>query len=245
MKKERFIIKFAETEKELYATYRLRYKDMILEYDENSSNDQELDVSEVDKYAKQIIIIDSETDDVIGCYRMIDSNDFNEDFNAFVCESEYNIDKLKSLNERICELGRAVVKKEYRNGAPLLLLWEFIYRYIRENNIRFLIGDASFFGVDEKKYHQELSYIANNHAIDEQYEIHSLCAQKLDFIPNEEMNLAEVKNNLPPLIKAYLSFGAKISKEYFVDLEFKSVDVFILFDYQNHNERFMKRMFKL
>lgn len=245
MTKERFIVKVAETEEELKATYHLRYMDMVLEYDKNYHNDEEMDITEADKYAKQVIIVDTETNDVIGCYRIIDSKYFTKDFSRFVCEDEYNIDYLKRQNVRICELSRAVIKKEFRTGAALLLIWNFIYRYMREQQIRYLIGDASFFGTDPHIYQEELSYLANNFGINDDYNIKSYDKNQVKILPNEEIDVDKVKNNLPALVKAYISFGAKISKESFVDQEFKSVDVFILFDFQNHNERFMKKLLRI
>ena len=64
-------------------------------------------------------------------------------------------------------------------------------------------------------------------------------------MPLEQLDQMQIKRNLPPLIRAYLSFGAKVSKETFTDVVFGSVDVFILMDTKNYNEGYINRLLGL
>ncbi len=244
MEKEKFTIRFAETEKEKRAAYALRYNDMLLEYRQDANAENGLDITEYDAYARQIICIDNETGDVVGCYRIISSDDLPKG-KSFISEEEFTLDVLKSTGERIAELSRAVVKKEYRSSVVLMLLLRFIMKYIREQNYRFIIGDASFFGTDKKEYVKELSYLAAFSGIDPSYEIHSLEKEQVELLPAETLNAKEIRHALPALIRAYDSFGAKFSVESFTDWEFGSVDVFVLLDTQQYNETYINRVLRI
>ncbi len=243
MQSEKFTVKFAETEKERNAAYALRYRDMLCEYRPEIAKEDGLDITPCDAFAKQIICIDNENGEVVGCYRIITSDLLPQD-GHFVCEEEFNIAQLKATGERIAELSRAVVKKEYRNSIVLMLLLRFIAKYIREENFRFIIGEASFHGVDKKEYQKELSYLAHYHATEE-YAITSLEEEQVEILPKEMLNAAEIKRSLPPLIRAYLAFGAKVPTESFTDREFGSVDVFILIDFTDYNVAYVDRVLRL
>ena len=246
MEQEKFTVKFAETKEELEATFALRYNDMILEYNSESKNEQNLDKNVFDDIARQIIIINNETKEVVGCYRLIDNAFFKNKLNSFTCEDEFNISKIKSLGHRTCELSRAVIKKEYRTGLPLLLIWRFIYKYVMNNSIRFLLGDASFFGINPQEHINCLSYLAHHHAINDEFEVTSLNDKpQIKLLNKEDVNLDNAKSNLPPLIKAYITFGSKFSKEYFIDRDFKSIDVFTLLDFENCNLKILKKYLKV
>ncbi len=242
MQSEKFSVKFAETDEENAAAFALRYRDMLLEYRPELSDDG-LDITPYDAFAKQIICIDNETGEVVGCYRMITSRSLPEG-KTFVCEEEFNIASLKATGEPIAELSRAVVKREYRNSIVLMLLLRFIAKYIRENNFRFIIGEASFFGTDKSAWQKELSYLAHYHVSDE-FEIPSNEKEQVEILPKEALDAAAIKRGLPPLIRAYLGFGATVSKESFTDREFGSVDVFILIDFQNYNAAYVDRVLRM
>ena len=243
MEKEKFTVKFASTKAENEAAFALRYRDMLLEYRADAVCDDGLDFSPYDAYAKQVICIDNETGEVVGCYRVVVS-DALPSGEKFVCEEEFDITSLKATGGRIAELSRAVIKKEYRNSVVLMLLLRFIVQYIRGENIRFIIGEASFFGTDKTAYQKELSYLAHEYAIKE-YEIRSREEKQVPILPKESLDLAGLKRSLPPLIRAYLGFGALVSSDSYTDWEFGSVDVFILMDTKNCNEAYINRLLRL
>lgn len=242
--KSKFSVKFAETEEEKRATYALRYRDMLLEYREDAAHQDGLDITEYDEYGKQVICIDNETGEVVGCYRIIASDDLPQG-KRFICEEEFNLDTLKATGEKIAELSRAVVKREYRNSVVLMLLLRFIMQYIREKEYRFIVGDASFFGTDKNEYVKELSYLTHYCAADDKYGIVAREEYQITPIAMEELAAAEIKRSMPPLIRAYLSFGAKVSKQSYTDREFGSVDVFVLMDMKDCNEAYIKRLLRL
>ncbi len=167
---EKFTVKFADSEKELLAAKRLRCQ-MFTEYNGDAANEQNTDYSSVDEQALHIIATDNESGEVVGYYRMLTTEAVGS--GKFICEDEYNIDELKSRGEKMCELSRAIVKKEYRGGIVVMMLWKFILNYALDNGYRYLIGDVSFNGTDRNEFLQEVSYLAHNFGIDESYKITS------------------------------------------------------------------------
>lgn len=243
MEKEKFTVRFAETESEKNAAYALRYRDMLLEYRADAEHQDGLDITCYDEYARQIICIDNQTGEVVGCYRIV-TDDCLPDGKPFVCEEEFILDGLKATGERIAELSRAVVKKEYRGTIVLPLLLRFVVQYIREKNYRFVIGEASFYGTDKHLYQKELSYLAACVPLDERFGVQSKEKEQIELLDKDTLDMQQCKRNLPPLIRAYQAFGAKFSKDSFTDRTFGSVDVFVLLDTQNYNQAYVNRLLK-
>lgn len=242
MKNNRFTVEFASSQEDMEKIYKLRYEDMILEYCADNVNEQGIDNNEYDSYAQHIVVKEIATGEVVGYYRMITSEAIANG-KTFVCEEEYNVDSLKQSGEKICEFSRAVVKKEFRGGVVLLLIWKFILNYMLTNGVRYMIGDASFYGTDRDKYVNEISYLVNNFAIDPSLGITSRdTLPPMKLLPPEQCDEKSAQANLPALIKAYVTIGAKISAETFTDRVFGSVDVFILVDLQHYNEAYVKRL---
>ncbi len=239
---QKFITKFADSNEEKIKAYSLRYTDMLKEYKPDLCLESGLDYNEYDEYAKQVICVDTETNQVVGVYRIITSDDLPKG-KPFVCEEEFNIDGLKNTGEKIAELSRAVIKREYRNSKVLMHLLRFVISYLKESSYRFIIGEASFFGTDKTKFIKEFSYLASQYKIKD-YDIVSNEEYQVETIPVEDMNLQEIKRSLPPLIRAYLGFGARVSSESFTDWNFGSVDVFVLFDVQNYNESALNKFLR-
>lgn len=246
MNNNRFYVGFATTDEELNELFKLRYEDIVLEYSAENIRENKLDIQEIDKYAQHIIVKDMEHNgQIVGYYRMLTSDALTDQV-KFICEQEYNIDRLKSLGYKICEFSRAVVKKEYRGGIVVLLLWRFIVDCMRKNNVRFLIGDASFFGTDRDRYLREISYLVNNYSIPDEYQITSRDKLPTMRLLNAgEYDESEAARLIPPLIKAYIALGGKVSRQTFTDTDFCSVDLFVLVDLENCNEAFINRIMSM
>ena len=60
----------------------------------------------------------------------------------------------------------------------------------------------------------------------------------------KEYNLENALENLPPLIRGYLSLGAKIGDGVYIDKDFNSLDVLIILKIKDINERYLKRFLR-
>lgn len=228
--------RLVRTKEELRAALKLRYTDLILEYNPNNTNDEETDYSPIDDICDHLVAIDLNTNEVIGTYRLIRSAHSD----TFISESEYDISKIKHCN--LLEISRAVVKKEYRDGAAIQLLWKSIIHYANHYDTDYMIGTASFCGVDVNEYKEAFSYLHYHHLSPDDI----LCVAKepchrLDIIPASEFNSLEAKHNLPPLVKGYLRLGCTIGQGIYIDRPFNSLDVLIVLEIKKINPRYLKR----
>ncbi len=79
--------------------------------------------------------------------------------------------------------------------------------------------------------------------MDDSFQVKSLDGlTKMNYIDIKEEEKQEVFNMLPPLVKAYIKFGAKFSHDPFVDYEFKSVDVFVFVDNSTGDSEFTNKL---
>lgn len=235
---DNILIKLAETKEELEQIYRLRYFDLILDYNKNQINENEMDKDEYDEICDQMIAVDKNTNKVIGTYRLL-KNSRLPDGMKFLAETEFDISPLKKYE--VLEVGRAVVKPEYRDGSTITMLWKGVIRYAVSENIDFMIGTASFHGVDVNKYQDSLSYLHYNHLSPEDIRcsVNKTTWSRIDL--KENYDPLEAKKNLPPLIKGYLRLGATIGEGAYLDIPFNSLDVLIVLKISDIEQKYLKR----
>ncbi len=241
---ERFTVKFVSSQEEMKEVEKLRFEDMLTEYRSDLQGQQCHDLSEIDDDALHLIVYDNQNKVIAGYYRMLTSDIVGN--GSFVCEEEFDISALKDTGCGICELSRAVVKKEYRSGVTVLLLWKFIINYCLERGYRYMVGDVSFVGTDRNSYLEEISYLANNYGIDAKYNVRSLDKEpQPQLLAPSQYDEAAVKRKLPTLFKAYTAIGGKLSAESFVDYDFGSVDLFVLVDLEDCNMAYINRLLSM
>lgn len=227
-------------QKRLQQVCRLRYVEMINEYNQNTP-EEGTDFDEYDKYCDHLVVIDEISDKVVGTYRFILSEHVTNLDNKFLTENEFNIDEVKKEG-KILELGRACVDKNYRNGSAITLLWKAAIKYAVEKEVRFMVGTASFHGVDAKPYEKTFKYLVQNYKSDYNcYAIGNICP--ID-ISGEIVSKEEIVEMLPPLVKGYMRLGAKISKDAYFDYDFNSTDILIIIDIDNMDARYKARFLK-
>ncbi len=224
------VVRLAENKEEIFQAQKLRYKELLQQFDKNKRDDG-LDKSEYDDFCDHIVAVDKTTNKVVGTYRLMNKEHLKFK-NQFICETEFDISKLKNCSENILELGRAVVDVNYRNGVVIKLIWQALFKYSQIHNIRYLFGTASFHGVDFDDYKHAFAYLHDNYMAEE-----SICCTA--HTPNADLNLLRqtesgevdvklAKSEIPPLVKGYLAMGSKVGKGVFFDYDFNSMDVMII-----------------
>ncbi|HRT68718.1 MAG TPA: GNAT family N-acyltransferase [Bacilli bacterium] len=234
-------IKVATTD-EKTQIYSLRYKSLILDYDKSKKESEGLDKDDYDDFCDYIVAIDMNTNEVVGTYRLI-RKEHAQKAGMFSTEKEFNIDNLKNKNCDILEIGRAVVKEEYRDGLVIGLLWKAVIRYALLFKIKYLFGTASFHGTDPKLYQHSLSSLYYNHLSPPDKRAFARKDSRCDLqqLPITEVDPFLVKKEMPPLIKGYINLWATIGEGAYIDHSFKSIDVLILLEIDKINPRYLQR----
>lgn len=234
------LIKLIDSEEEKQKIYKLRYENLILDYNINNINELGIDKDIYDDCCDHIIAIDITTNEVVGGYRLI-SSEHIKNIGKFLTEKEFNIDKLKSSGKRILELGRAVVDNRYRDGFVINLLWKAVIKYAVSYNMDYMIGTASFHGTDPDIYKNCFLNLYQNYLSSENIRAQALnpCYKFGSF--NGVLDDVLAKDETPPLVKGYLRLGATIGNDAFIDYHFNSIDVLISLEIKKINPRYLKR----
>lgn len=232
------MIKLAETEEERNQLWKLRYFDLVLEYNKNSINEFQEDKDEYDEICDHLIAIDLDSNEIVGTYRLIKKSHLKK-VKKFLTETEFNLTPL--YNYEILEVGRAVVKKNYRDSAIINLLWRGLIRYAVSEKVEYMIGTASFHGINPMDHKHTLAYLYDNFLSPKEIRCY---ANKESYSPLkliDDYDEEQAIKGIPPVIKGYLRLGATIGDGAYLDVSFNSLDVLIVLKIKDINERYLKK----
>ena len=229
------VLKLASTEKEYQQLWRLRYNELLKDYNKDLESEVEDDYDEV---CDHLIIVDTTIDEVVGTYRLIKKSQLHN-LGKFLTENEYDLTLLKKYE--VLEVGRAVVKEEYRNGAAISILWKGLIKYAVESGADFMVGTASFHGIDPTLYQDCFAYLYDKHLAKPEFrcEVNKNSFYQMDTI--KEYDEKKAFETMPPLVKGYLRLGAWIGDGVYIDYSFNSLDVLIILKIDEINQRYLSR----
>ena len=246
-----FVIKIAEKKSELKKAQALRYSVFYKEKKAKptiSKKILKLDYDKIDKFADHLIVLDKNkkgiNNKIIGTYRLI-RGDIASHFGGFYTSSEFDLTTILNSYEhnQILELGRSCVHQDYRNGTIMNLLWKAIAEYVKIYDIKILLGCASFHGTDVMKYTNQLSYLRQNFSLPDELSVKSLDRKTYPTYTGIKSDINDFRtfSKLPPLIKGYLRVGGKVSYDCFVDYEFNTIDLCVIVNTENIDEKYKKK----
>ena len=238
-----FIIKSVENAHELEQALNLRYEVFYREF-LNKSARLQIDVDGFDFICDHLIIIDKNTDNVIGTYRLISST-FSD---RFYSETEFDIDNIKIAKGNKLELGRACVHREFRTGAVINLLWRGVSEYMKKVESKYLFGCSSVHTTNVfdiglvYKYFKKYNYSPDELRVypNDEYRLKRFDLY-LDAIGDIDSQEDKVKRLIPTLLKSYIRMGSKVCGEPALDRKFRCADFFIILDLEQLNLSFVKK----
>jgi len=246
----RFTVRLAETEEDVAAAQRLRYRVFVEEVGATPSPEDTAERRERDRFDphfEHLLLIDRECEDtdlergVVGVYRLMRRDTAREGI-GFYGAGEYDLTLLMENETEPLELGRSCVDAAYRGGAGMHLLWTGLGKYVSDHDIGILFGVASFHGTDPAPISQALSYLHYTHLAPPDLRVRALETSFADMaiLPPEEVNKTEAMRQIPALIKAYLRLGGFVGEGAFIDHEFNTLDVCLLMDTSRMVDRYYK-----
>ncbi|MBF0247812.1 MAG: GNAT family N-acetyltransferase [Alphaproteobacteria bacterium] len=243
-------IRLAESETELTALQALRYQVFYREMGARAEGRvklAELDFDAYDDYCDHLVIVDRARSApgkpfVAGCARLL-PGEVAEECGGFYSESEYEMQPFLARAPQVLELGRTCVDSDYRGRGVMQLLWRGIAEYIRDHDVKYLVGCASIPGADPSQMRLPLSYLYHHHLAPNHLRTHALMERHVEMntIPKEAIDVKEALRQLPPLLKGYLRLGAMVGDGAVIDYAFNTVDVNVVLEtgmiadkYANH-----------
>jgi putative hemolysin len=240
----RYLTRFARTPEEIDAAMRLRFAVFNLELNEGleSSFLTERDEDEYDFTCHHLIVIEKESNSVVGTYR-IRTIEMAKTARGFYSAGEFMIENLpiEMLNEAM-EIGRACISRDHRNSRVLFLLWKGLAMYATKMRKRYLFGCCSLPTLDCSEGRRAAKILTRDNHLHETFRVDARedCQCKPeDFLTPD--NLEDIE--LPKLFSTYLRIGAKVCGEPVIDRQFKTIDFFVIVDVDAMEERYYKMFF--
>ncbi len=240
-------VRFAQTEQDLDAICRLRYRVFNLELCEGlaSSFVLGLDRDRFDAQCQHLLVehcpqgfdVDKEKKAaVVGTYRL-QTAEAAYAGGGFYSAEEFDLSGLPSfMLDNAIELGRACVSPSHRNRRILFLLWKGLAAYVLWHRKRFFFGcnslatESRLEGWRMMRYLMEHDHVHPEFLVDPQpgYE----CGEAGILTADDALPL-----EIPPLFGIYLRYGAKVCGPPAHDAHFHTVDFLTVVDLNEMDER--------
>lgn len=230
--------RLATTPAEIEAAQRLRYDVFYREMNAKPTPEMAAvgrDFDRYDAFADHLLVFDMEEGEkVVGCYRLLRHAVAKEN-GGFYSADEYDLGPLLAASgpdDRLLELGRSCVAKDYRSSAVMQFMWRGLVTYLDRHGISLMFGCASLAGIEPETLKLELAYLHHFHAVPPELPpVKALPARYVDMnlVPKDQIDAQEAQRELPPLVKGYIRFGSYIGDGAVIDHQFNTTDVFIYF----------------
>lgn len=235
--KGRYVVRFARTAEELDAVLRLRFEVFNLELNEGleSSFLTGRDVDEFDPTCHHLIVLDTETEQIVGTYRLRTA-EAARGFGGFYSAGEFDLSQLPpDVLDGAVEIGRACIAREHRNKQVLFLLWRGLAAYMLHNRKQYFFGCCSMPTQDAREGLRALNQLQRRGHLHPTLRVPPLPG--FECVPEGYFVADGQEATLPRLFETYLRFGAKVCGAPAIDRRFKTVDFFVLFDARAMDER--------
>jgi putative hemolysin len=230
--------RLASTPAEIEAAQRLRYDVFYREMQAEPTPEMAAtgrDFDRYDAFCDHLLVFDMEEGEkVVGCYRLLRHAVAREN-GGFYSAAEYDLGALLAAagpNDKLLELGRSCVAKDYRSSAVMQFMWRGLVAYLDRHEITLMFGCASLEGIRPDTLKLELAYLHHFHAVPPELPpVRALPERYVDMnvMAKDEIDAAEAQRELPPLVKGYIRFGSYIGDGAVIDHQFNTTDVFIYF----------------
>ena len=200
------------------------------------------DIDLFDDYCEHLLVKHQHSGEVIGTYRLLTPTQARR-LGSTYTDTEFDLTRLRSIRERMVELGRSCVHPEHRQGSVILALWGALAEFMHQNSLDIMIGCASVpmmvHGVASPQtaaniWHQ----LRQTHLAGIEWQVRPRLALPVD------MPLDEVMAEPPALIKGYLRLGAKVLGAPAWDPDFDTADLPMMMRLQDLPTRYRRHFLK-
>ena len=133
-------VSWAQHQDEVRAAQRLRYEVFAGEMGARlSTNLPGHDVDLFDNFCEHLLVRDQASGQVIGTYRVLTPTQAKR-VGSFYSDTEFDLTRLRSLRERMVELGRSCVHPDHRHGGVIMALWGALAEFMVRNQLDTMIG---------------------------------------------------------------------------------------------------------
>ena len=181
------------------------------------------DVDLFDNYCEHLLVRDQVTQEVIGTYRLLTPAQAKRVGSTY-SDLEFDLTRLRSLRERMVELGRSCVHPDHRHGVVIMALCGALAEFIVRNKLDIMIGCASIPMLHNGIVSGDAAasiwrQLKASHLASIEYHVHPRLP-----LPVEQLD-SDLAVDQPALIKGYLRLGAKVLGAQAWDPDFNTADL--------------------
>ncbi len=234
-----YATRLARTPEDVRAAQQLRFEVFNLELNEGleQSYATGLDADPFDAVCDHLLVEHVPSKSIVGTYRLQTGTNAAKNL-GYYCAQEFEFEVFESLRNKIVELGRACVHRQHRNLIVLGLLWKGIADYATERGGRYLIGCSSITSQDPAVGASAYSQLCRKFLVDTAWRTKPLPAYDCDLHA-----VTEEKAEIPKLLRAYMSIGAKICGPPALDRHFQTIDFLTFVDLETLSPATRARFF--
>ncbi len=236
----RYAVRLARDETEVRAAQRLRHQVFAGELGARLDGPEPgLDIDSFDAYCDHLLVLDEETEQVVGTYRLLPPERAAVAGRLY-SEGEFDLSALAPIRPDLVEVGRSCVHPDHRNGAVIALIWAGLARYMDRSGHNWLAGCCSIPLADGGV----LAAATREAAL-----ARASAPQEYRVTPHLPWNPDGItfpaRMELPPLLRGYLRLGAWVCGEPALDAEFGCADLYVLLSLRRTNPRYLKHFLSL
>ena len=235
-------VSWARHQDEVRAAQRLRYQVFAVEMGATLPiTVPGHDIDLFDDYCEHLLVRDEASGEVIGTYRVLTPTQAKRVGGTY-SDTEFDLTRLRSLRDRMVELGRSCVHIDHRSGGVILALWGALAEFMARNQLDTMIGCASIpmqtAGKNSGSSGQAAASIwrqvRQSHLAPFEYHVTPRLALPVDKL-DDSLNIEP-----PALIRGYLRLGAKVLGAPAWDPDFNSADLPMMMRIADLPPRYLK-----
>ncbi len=181
------------------------------------------DIDLFDNFCEHLLVCDEATGQVIGTYRVLTPVQAQRVGSTY-SDTEFDLTRLRSLRDRMVELGRSCVHRDHRHGGVIMALWGALGAFMVRNELDTMIGCASIPMLHNGVVSGDMAA-----SIWRQVQATDLAPIEYHVRPRLPLPIEQLDASLdvdpPALIKGYLRLGAKVLGPPAWDPDFNSADL--------------------
>lgn len=236
----RYAVRLARDEDEVRAAQRLRHQVFAGELGARlDSPEPGLDTDAFDAYCDHLLVLDEETGQVVGTYRLLPPERAAVAGRLYA-EGEFDLSALAPIRPDLVEVGRSCVHPDHRNGAVIALIWAGLARYMDRSGHDWLAGCCSIPLADGGTLAAATrARVLTRNLAPEEYRVTPHVPWDPAGIPVPD------RTELPPLLRGYLRLGAWVCGEAALDARFGCADLYVLLSLRRTDPRYLKHFLSL
>jgi len=223
---DQYVARLAADAGDIRAAQKLRFKVFNVELHEgfDESYFTGFDEDPFDAHCDHLLIEHLPSQKIVGTYRLQTGMNAAKNL-GFYSAQEFDFQPFEPWRDQIVELGRACVHRRHRNLIVLGLLWKGIADYARAHGGRYMFGCSSLTSQDPAVGASVYSDLCRKHLAPIDWQTKPLAAYDCSLA-----RLSEEPVEVPKLLRAYLSLGARICAPPALDRKFKTIDFLTMLD---------------